>query len=56
MTFYLDSTKDLSDQRKTLLQAVRVLSNHGHHALARQLWDVSSSIHQRRVLLPGEPF
>lgn len=44
----------LIEQRKALLQAVRVLTNNGHHALAQQLWDASSSLDHRRVLLPGE--
>ena len=42
------------EQRKALLQAVRVLTNHGHHELAQRLWEVNISHTQRRVLLPGE--
>ena len=32
------------EQRKALLQAVRVLTNHGHHQLAQQLWDTALTI------------
>ena len=31
MTYYLDDTRDVIAQRKALLHAVRVLTNHGHH-------------------------
>ena len=41
------------EQRKALLQAVRVLTSHGHHDLAQQLWDTSIT-NKTRVLLPGE--
>ena len=54
MTYYQQSKADVIGQRKTLLQAVRVLTKHGHHDLAQQLWDASASLDQRRVLLPGE--
>ena len=54
MTYYQQSTKDLITQKKALLSAVRVLTDHGHHVLAQQLWDASADLKQRRVLLPGE--
>lgn len=41
------------EQRKALLKAVRVLTSHGHHDLAQQLWDTSIT-NKTRVLLPGE--
>ena len=41
------------EQRKALLHAVRVLTSHGHHALAQQLWDATIT-NKTRVLLPGE--
>ena len=42
------------EQRRALLQAVRVLTNHGHHELAQQLWDTAIT-NKTRVVLPGEP-
>lgn len=56
MTYYQHSKADLIGQRKALLQAVRVLSNHGHHCLAQQLWDASANLKQQRVVLPGEDY
>ena len=45
------SSRHMED-RKALLAAVRVLTNHGHHALAQQLWEAQLKPH--RTLLPGE--
>ena len=46
MATYYDSTRDVTAQRKTLLHAVRVLTNHGHHGLAQQLWDAAGGLRQ----------
>ena len=48
--------QSLIEQKRALLKAVRVLTNHGHHALAQQLWETTSDLDRRRVLLPGERF
>ena len=48
----MDRSTRLIEDKKALLAAVRVLTNHGHHVLAQQLWEAQLKPH--RVLLPGE--
>ena len=54
MTYYHHPATDLITQRKALLQAVRVLTDHGHHVLAQELWEASANLKTKRVMLPGE--
>lgn len=46
------NNSNLINQKRTLLQAVRVLTDNGHHDLAQAVWD--AAIQPRKVLLPGE--
>ena len=45
---------DLLAQKRALLKAVRVLTDHGHHVLAQELWEASANLKTKRVMLPGE--
>ena len=51
------SIKSIED-RRIILQAVKALSENGHHRMAQTLWDDAinpySSTPQKRVSLPGE--
>ena len=40
------------EQRKALLQAVKLLADNGHLELAQAVWEAETS--KKRVLLPGE--
>lgn len=40
----------LIEQKRALLNAVRVLTDHGHHVLAQQLWETTSALDNRKAV------